>query len=250
MTECTRDVTADRVKRFIFTMNKTGIVVAACLSLVVVFLANRLAEADKLTRPLMLHIAEEDQFVPKEAQAMILQALKNHVGVEVHTYPGRDHAFARPGGEHYHEADAMLAGGAEATICPIGIAGFAQARALSTNFNDQPEKASRPYDKDRDGFVLGEGAVLKAGLFDERFHPIYFEDNDYERRLEKAGVKAKFIYAALKHDNSSTLASGFHSQNDLTFQRNHKLFEQKVAEQDFTEGNWDLQIRRVNSWEK
>ena len=100
------------------------------------------------------------------------------------------------------------------------------------------------------GFVLGEGAVLKAGLFDERFHPIYFEDNDYERRLEQAGVKVKFIYAALRHDNSSTLASGFHSQNDLTFQRNHKLFEQKVAEQDFTEGNWDLQIRRVNSWEK
>ena len=56
------------------------------------------------------------------------------------------------------DADIMLAGGAEATICPIGIAGFAQARALSTNFNDQPEKASRPYDKARDGFVMGEGA--------------------------------------------------------------------------------------------
>jgi len=56
------------------------------------------------------------------------------------------------------DADIMLAGGAESTICPIGIAGFAQARALSTNFNDQPEKASRPYDKDRDGIVMGEGA--------------------------------------------------------------------------------------------
>ncbi|MBA3667035.1 MAG: beta-ketoacyl-ACP synthase II [Sphingomonas sp.] len=56
------------------------------------------------------------------------------------------------------DADIMLAGGAEATICPIGVAGFAQARALSTAFNDQPEKASRPYDKDRDGFVMGEGA--------------------------------------------------------------------------------------------
>ena len=56
------------------------------------------------------------------------------------------------------DADVMLAGGAEGTICPIGIAGFAQARALSTAFNDQPEKASRPYDKDRDGFVMGEGA--------------------------------------------------------------------------------------------
>ena len=56
------------------------------------------------------------------------------------------------------DADVMLAGGAEAAICPIGIAGFAQARALSTNFNDQPERASRPYDVDRDGFVMGEGA--------------------------------------------------------------------------------------------
>src|SRR3954465_15702438 len=56
------------------------------------------------------------------------------------------------------DADIMLAGGSESTICPIGIAGFAQARALSTKFNDQPEKASRPYDKDRDGFVMGEGA--------------------------------------------------------------------------------------------
>jgi 3-oxoacyl-[acyl-carrier-protein] synthase II len=56
------------------------------------------------------------------------------------------------------DADVMLAGGAEATICPIGIAGFAQARALCTAFNEEPEKASRPYDKDRDGFVMGEGA--------------------------------------------------------------------------------------------
>ena len=99
------------------------------------------------------------------------------------------------------------------------------------------------------GFVLGEGAVLKAGLFDERFHPIYFEDNDYERRLEQAGVKANFIYATLRHDNSSTLNSGFHSQNDLTYGRNHKLFQKKVEDKDFSEGAWSLQVRRANSWE-
>src|SRR5687768_10808704 len=56
------------------------------------------------------------------------------------------------------DADVMLAGGAESALCPLGIAGFAQVRALSTNFNDEPERASRPYDRDRDGFVMGEGA--------------------------------------------------------------------------------------------
>jgi 3-oxoacyl-[acyl-carrier-protein] synthase II len=56
------------------------------------------------------------------------------------------------------DADVMLAGGAESAICRIGIAGFVACRALSTGFNDTPEKASRPYDKDRDGFVMGAGA--------------------------------------------------------------------------------------------
>ncbi len=56
------------------------------------------------------------------------------------------------------DADVMLAGGAEAAVCPIGIAGFIACRALSTHFNDTPERASRPYDRDRDGFVMGEGA--------------------------------------------------------------------------------------------
>ncbi|MCC7266433.1 MAG: beta-ketoacyl-ACP synthase II [Caulobacteraceae bacterium] len=60
----------------------------------------------------------------------------------------------------YGDADVMLAGGAEASIVPVGVAGFIACRAMSTNFNDNPTKASRPYDKDRDGFVMGEGAGM------------------------------------------------------------------------------------------
>jgi len=55
-------------------------------------------------------------------------------------------------------ADIMVAGGAEAAVCELGVAGFCAARSLSTNFNDSPTQASRPWDKDRDGFVMGEGA--------------------------------------------------------------------------------------------
>lgn len=58
------------------------------------------------------------------------------------------------------DAEVMVAGGAEAAVCELGIAGFCAARALSTGFNDQPARASRPWDSDRDGFVMGEGAGI------------------------------------------------------------------------------------------
>jgi 3-oxoacyl-[acyl-carrier-protein] synthase II len=58
----------------------------------------------------------------------------------------------------FGDADVMVAGGAEAAVNPLGIAGFCASRALSTGFNDRPAAASRPWDKDRDGFVMGEGA--------------------------------------------------------------------------------------------
>lgn len=70
-------------------------------------------------------------------------------------------------GEAFHQirngyVDYALAGGAENVICRLGIAGFASAKALSTKFNDRPQCASRPWDKDRDGFVMGEGACVLA----------------------------------------------------------------------------------------
>jgi carboxymethylenebutenolidase len=66
-------------------------------------------EAEKLTHPLMLHIAGEDSFSSKDAQAVIVNGLRNHPQITLHIYEGRDHAFARPGGQHYDAADAKLA---------------------------------------------------------------------------------------------------------------------------------------------
>jgi 3-oxoacyl-[acyl-carrier-protein] synthase II len=70
----------------------------------------------------------------------------------------------------YGDADVMIAGGAEAACCRIGMAGFAAARALSTNFNDNPKHSSRPWDEDRDGFVMGEGAGVL--VLEEKEHAL------------------------------------------------------------------------------
>ena len=70
----------------------------------------------------------------------------------------------------YGDADVMIAGGAEAACCRIGMAGFAAAKALSTNFNNNPESSSRPWDQHRDGFVMGEGAGVL--VLEEKEHAI------------------------------------------------------------------------------
>jgi len=81
----------------------------ACVAYYGVGIERHLAEADGFGRPLLLHIAGEDQFVPRPAQEAIVTALKDNPRIEIHRYPGRDHAFARKGGDHYDAADAALA---------------------------------------------------------------------------------------------------------------------------------------------
>ncbi|WP_168072993.1 dienelactone hydrolase family protein [Caulobacter sp. SSI4214] len=81
----------------------------AAVSYYGVGIEKHVGEAEKLNHPLLMHIAEKDQFVPPEAQQVILQALKDHPQIEIHTYPGRDHAFAREGGAHYDTGDAAKA---------------------------------------------------------------------------------------------------------------------------------------------
>lgn len=96
--------------------------------------------------------------------------------------------------------------------------------------------------------VFGEGAIAKAGLYDERFYPLYFDDNDLQRRIDNAGVKTHLIHAGINHENSSSL-QGKQEQNNRTYQANQKLFNKKVEEEDFSPGYWDLQTRRANRWD-
>ncbi|MGH7012603.1 MAG: beta-ketoacyl-ACP synthase II [Stellaceae bacterium] len=106
-------------------------------------------------------------FIPSN----LINLASGHVSIR-YGYSGPNHAVvtACSTGAHaigdaariimWDDADVMVAGGTEAAICRIGIAGFAAARALSTKFNDEPPRASRPWDQDRDGFVMGEGAGI------------------------------------------------------------------------------------------
>lgn len=97
--------------------------------------------------------------------------------------------------------------------------------------------------------IPGEGAILKAGLWDEAFHPIYFDDNDLERRLKHFDVPLNHIDANVLHDNSSTLKAGFDQVNSKTFITNLHLHQEKVANEDYSVYGWSLKIRRENRWD-
>ncbi len=120
-------------------------------------------------------ITMKERGIRKISPFFIPQSLINLASGQVsikHGYMGPNHAIvtACATGTHaigdsarmieYGDVDVMIAGGAESAICEVGIGGFASLRALSTNFNDNPAAGSRPWDKNRDGFVMGEGAGI------------------------------------------------------------------------------------------
>ncbi len=175
----------------------------------------------------------------------LINLVSGYASIE-HGYKGPNHAVVTACATGAHaigdaarligldDADLMLAGGTEAAVCRIGIAGFNACRALSTGFNDTPAKASRPYDKDRDGFVMGEGAgvvmleelehakargakiygeVKGYGLSGDAFHiTAPSEDGDggfraMQMALKRAGMAASDVDYINAH-GTSTMADG------------------------------------------
>jgi len=118
---------------------------------------------------IMVHEGKARRLSPFFIPSALINLISGHVSIK-YGFKGPNHSVvtACATGVHaigdaarlisYGDADVMVAGGAEAAVNPLGIAGFCASRALSTNFNDSPAQASRPWDKDRDGFVMGEGA--------------------------------------------------------------------------------------------
>jgi 3-oxoacyl-[acyl-carrier-protein] synthase II len=118
---------------------------------------------------LLVHSGKARRLSPFFIPSALINLAAGHLSIK-YGFKGPNHAVvtACASGVHaigdaarlimWGDADVMVAGGAEATVCEIGIAGFCASRALSTGFNDRPEVASRPWDKDRDGFVMGEGS--------------------------------------------------------------------------------------------
>ena len=120
---------------------------------------------------ILMHERGARKISPFFIPSSLINLASGHVSIK-YGYMGPNHSVvtACATGSHaigdsarlieYGDADVMICGGAEATICEVGVGGFAALRALSTNFNDDPTSASRPWDKDRDGFVMGEGSAI------------------------------------------------------------------------------------------
>jgi 3-oxoacyl-[acyl-carrier-protein] synthase II len=175
----------------------------------------------------------------------LINLVSGYVSIE-HGFKGPNHAVVTACATGAHaigdaarlialdDADVMVAGGAESAICRIGIAGFNACRALSTAFNDTPTRASRPYDKDRDGFVMGDGAgivvleelehakargatiygeVIGYGLSGDAYHitaPSEDGDGGYramQMALKRAGIGPSDIDYVNAH-GTSTMADG------------------------------------------
>ena len=98
-------------------------------------------------------------------------------------------------------------------------------------------------------FALGDEIVSQVGLFDEGLHPAYWEDIDYRRRCDAAGVAVVESDIPVVHANSSTLASGYHRQNLRTFHENAERASLRAAAGDMSSGEWSLRARRALSWD-
>lgn len=98
-------------------------------------------------------------------------------------------------------------------------------------------------------FSIGWQIIDKVGLFDEAFHPAYFEDNDMERRIKNKNIEIVRSFIPIAHDNSSTLKNGYHEINDITFSDNARHWQNKQDNEDFSQGGWQIRRRRKNSWD-
>jgi len=96
--------------------------------------------------------------------------------------------------------------------------------------------------------IIGEGCVRRAGLYDEAFYPIYFDDNDLERRIRFAGVEVKQLSAKIRHDPNQT-KKGFMDKVAVTWDLNEQLLKQKIDNNDYSIHGWSLDIRRRNRWD-
>ncbi|KAF8818616.1 beta-ketoacyl-ACP synthase II [Rickettsia endosymbiont of Cardiosporidium cionae] len=138
------------------------------------------------------HSSDKSKISPYFIPSALINLLPGHVAIKYgFSGPNTSVVTACSTGAHaigdagriikYGDADVMIAGGAEAPITPVGVAGFAAARSLAINYNDNPKAASRPWDKDRCGFVMGEGAAIL--VLEEYSHALKRGANIYAELL-------------------------------------------------------------------